>query len=52
MSSETYDKEDGIRYVSFDTGEPSYCVEIDDHILLEIGIHSGRPTGYRVFENA
>ncbi|MBI3332559.1 MAG: DUF2283 domain-containing protein [Candidatus Omnitrophica bacterium] len=45
---ETYDQEDDIYYVSFKTGEPSYVVEMDDVLLLEFGIFSNLPTGFRI----
>jgi hypothetical protein len=45
---ETYDKEDDTYYVTFKTGEPSYCVEIDDKIVLEVGLFTNLPTGFRV----
>lgn len=46
--SETYDQEDDVYYVTFKTGEPSYCVEVDDVFLLEVGLFSNLPTGFRV----
>ena len=46
--SETYDQEDDIYYVTFKTGEPSYCIEVDDALLLEIGLFTNLPTGFRV----
>lgn len=46
--SEQYDQEDDIYYVSFKTGEPSYAKEIDDVLLMEIGIFTNLPTGFRV----
>ncbi len=46
--SEHYDPEDDIYYVTFKTGEPSYCREIDDVLLLEVGIFTGYPTGFRI----
>lgn len=45
---EVYDQEDDVYYVTFKTGEPSYCVEIDDRILLEVGIFTNLTTGFRV----
>lgn len=45
---EVYDQEDDIYYVTFKTGEPSYCVEIDDRILLEVGIFTNLTTGFRI----
>lgn len=46
--SETYDRENDTYYVTFNTGEPSYCVEVDDVLLIEVGLFSGLPTGFRV----
>ncbi len=45
---EVYDHENDVYYLSFGTGEPSYCVEVDDSLLIEIGLYSGLPTGYRL----
>ena len=46
--SETYDQEDDVYYVSFKTGEPSFCVEVDDKLLLEVGMFTKLPTGFRM----
>lgn len=46
--SETYDQEDDIYYVTFKAGEPSYCLEVDDVILLEVGLFTHLPTGSRI----
>ncbi len=46
--AETYDQEDDIYYVTFKTGEPSYCLEVDDVLLLEVGVFSNLPTGFRI----
>lgn len=46
--SEIYDEEDDIYYVTFKTGEPSYCVEVNDIVVLEIGYFTQLPTGFRV----
>ncbi|HUI06809.1 MAG TPA: hypothetical protein VL486_07365 [Verrucomicrobiae bacterium] len=46
--SEHYDQEDDIYYVTFKTGEPSIVEEIDDVLLMEIGIFTGMPTGFRI----
>jgi len=46
--SEYYDQEDDIYYVSFKTGEPSYVEEVDDVLLIEVGMFSGMPTGFRI----
>lgn len=42
-----YDEFGDVLYVTFGTGEPSYCEEIDDFLLLEVGIFSNLPTGFR-----
>lgn len=46
--SEYYDKEDDIYYVTFKTGEPSGVLELDDVLLLEVGMFTGLPTGFRI----
>lgn len=46
--SEVYDSEDDIYYVSFETGEPSYAEEVDDILLIELGIFTNMPTGFRI----
>ena len=46
--SEHYDLEDDIYYVTFKTGEPSVVMEIDDVLLVEIGIFTNMPTGFRI----
>lgn len=43
-----YDREADVYYVSFGTGEPSYCVEVDDEVVIEVGMFSNLPTGYRL----
>ncbi len=45
---EVYDQEDDIYYVSFKTAEPSYVIEIDDVLLLEVGMFTNMPTGFRI----
>ena len=45
---EVYDQESDVYYVSFKTGEPSYAVEIDDILIMEEGIFTGMPTGFRI----
>ena|SRR2546423_12694294 len=47
---EVYDPEDDVMYVSFKTGEPSYCIEIDDLIMIEVGEFSKMPTGFRILQ--
>lgn len=46
--SEKYDQEDDIYYVTFKTGEPSYVEEVDDVLLLEMGMFTKMPTGFRI----
>ncbi len=46
--SEIYDSEDDVYYVSFETGEPSYVEEVDDILLIELGIFTNMPTGFRI----
>lgn len=43
-----YDEEADVLYVTLGTGEPSYCEEVDDRLLVERGISSKDPTGYRI----
>jgi len=43
-----YDEFGDVLYVTFGTGEPSYCEETDDFLLLEFGIFSNFPTGFRL----
>ncbi len=45
---EMYDEESDIYYVSFKTGEPSCAIELDDVLLIERGIFTGMPTGFRI----
>ena len=45
---ENYDSEADTLYVSFGTGEPSYAEEIDDVFVVEMGMFSHLPTGFRV----
>ena len=46
--SERYDQEEDIYYVTVKTGEPSFVMEHDDRLLIETGIFTGMPTGFRV----
>ena len=50
--SEIYDAEGDTYYVTFKTGEPSYCVEVDDLLLLEVGLFTNLPTGFRILNFA
>jgi hypothetical protein len=49
---ELYDKEDDVYYVNFGTGEPSYSVEVDDVLVVEVGMFSNLPTGYRILNRS
>src|SRR5438034_8638575 len=49
---ELYDREGDVYYVNFGTGEPSYCVEVDDEIVVEVGLYSKLPTGYRLLNTS
>ncbi len=46
--TELYDKENDVYYFTFKTGEPSYCVEVNDVLVLEIGLFTKLPTGFRI----
>ena len=46
--SENYNEEDDVYYVTFKTGEPSYCYEVDDVLVLELGLFTHLPTGFRI----
>ena len=46
--SEVYNEEDDVYYVTFKTGEPSYCLEVDDILVLELGMFTNLPTGFRI----
>ena len=46
--SEIYNEEDDVDYVSFKTAEPSYCVEVDDVLVIELGLFTNLPTGFRI----
>jgi len=46
--AEQYDIEDDVYYVTFKTGEPSFVMEVDDILLLEVGIFTKMPTGFRI----
>jgi hypothetical protein len=45
---EVYDREEDIYYVTLKTGEPSYCMEIDDILIAEVGMFTNSFTGFRV----
>lgn len=46
--TEMYDQENDVYYFTFKTGEPSYCVEVNDVLVLEIGLFTKLPTGFRI----
>ena len=46
--SEVYNEEDDVYYVTFNTSEPSYCQEVDDVLIMELGLFTHLPTGFRV----
>jgi len=43
-----YDEFADVLYVTFGSEEPSYCEEIDDLLLIERGMFSKIPTGFRI----
>ena len=45
---EYYDQESDVYYVTFKTGEPSHTQEIDDILLLDVGMFTNLPTGFRI----
>ena len=45
---ERYDQEDDIYYVSMKASEPSIAQEVDDTLLVEFGILTSLPTGFRI----
>ena len=45
-----YDNEADVLYVSFGTGEPSYCDPLSNFLLLELGMFTNQPTGFRVIQ--
>jgi len=45
-----YDKEGDVLYITFGTGEPSYCEEVDDMLLVEKGIITNAITGFRILD--
>ena len=48
--SKIYNEEDDVYYVTFKTGEPSYCLEVDDRLLVEMGLFTNLPTGFRILD--
>jgi uncharacterized protein YuzE len=45
-----YDKEADVLYITLGTGEPSYCEEVDDILLVERGLLSNKITGFRILD--
>lgn len=45
-----YDDEADVLYVSFGTDEPSYCEPLNSWLLLELGMFTNQPTGFRVIQ--
>ena len=45
---ERYDQEDDIYYVTMKTAEPSFTEEVDDVLLVELGMFTNMPTGFRI----
>ena len=48
--NEVYNEEDDVYYVTFKTGEPSYCLEVDDVLIIEVGLFTNLPTGFRILD--
>lgn len=45
-----HDEVADVLYVTFGTGEPSFCREIDDVLIVEIGAYTKLPTGFRILD--
>ena len=45
-----YDKDGDVLYITFGTGEPSYCEEVDDMLLVERGMVTNAITGFRILD--
>jgi len=45
-----YDKDADVLYITLGTGEPSYCEEVDDILLVERGFITDNVTGFRVLD--
>ena len=45
-----YDNEADVLYVNFGTNEPSYCEPINEFLLLEVGMFTSQPTGFRIIQ--
>lgn len=45
-----YDPEGDVLYVSLGIDEPFYCENVDDLLLIQRGLETGRVTGFQVLE--
>ncbi|MBN4076407.1 DUF2283 domain-containing protein [Gemmatimonas aurantiaca] len=45
-----YDEDTDVLHISLNTGEPSYCEETDDIVLVERGFYSRQITGFQVMD--
>ena len=45
-----YDEDGDVLYISFGTGEPSYCDEVDGMLLVERGIITNAIIGFRILD--
>ncbi len=50
MPKMNYDEAEDVLYAVFGTNEPSYCVEVDDTLLIELGVFSHVITGFRILD--
>ena len=45
-----FDEESDVLHITLGTGEPSYCEEIDDIVLVERGMFSHQITGFQIMD--
>ena len=45
-----FDEEADVLHITLGTGEPSYCEEIDDILLVERGMFSHQITGFQIMD--
>lgn len=45
-----YDEEADVLYITLGSGEPSYCEEVDDKLLIERGFITNNITGFRILD--
>ena len=45
-----YDEEADVLHITLGTGEPSYCEEVDDILLVERGMFSHQITGFQIMD--